>query len=294
MYQSDGGRDVNVPPLPVRRSAAVHRQSSPGTPPLPLRHHRQPTTTAVRPELPTSSSSSRLNLTNLDQRVNSPRSRALNDYRDFPTTTTTTVSRPTDRTQQMSPQDVVGSQRKRDGDKGDDGDHERKIENKSNKTPLPDSSSECRGESIICQRCGRCRCQLCARHPTKTCSRRAVELCSCVSCVRRVVAVRRHRRPSDVDVDDSDDDDDPCSCGPRGSDCRRRWVLLVVLSVCVPCLCLYWPLRCLVGACSRCAAGGRRTRRGCHCVERRSASVQLCRRRSPPTESVLVERVTTT
>jgi len=289
MYRSSGAEDVNVPALPVRRSS-INSQSA-STPQLTPRHQtfvqQRSTASTVR----TSSSSSRLTLANLNRHVDSSRSRKMNDYRDFPNTATSTsttaaavrpgdsrsVGRSSTETDQISSPPLlrdIGLSEKNGGD-GDD--NRAKKENKKRRSKV----SECR-ESIICQRCGRCRCRECARHITPT-GRRAVEICSCVSCVRRVVAVRRHQQHYD-----GDDDQEPCACSPCRRDCCRRWALLVVLSVCLPCLCFYWPLRCVVGLCSRCAG---RQARGCHCVERHSSEVG---RTSPSTESVVIERVTST
>jgi len=303
MYRSGGGGDVNVPALPVRRSA-VGRQS-PSTPPRQQTfiQQQQRSTSTARTQLPTSSSpsSSLPNLANLDNRADSSRSRVMNDYRDFPTTaatlttTTTTpavepgdshsVSRASPDTDQTSPapppppRDVRLSWKK-DGDKDD---HRTKKE--KSKTASSKAVSECR-ESIVCQRCGRCRCRECTRHRPAT-GRRAVEICSCVSCVRRVVAARRRRQRYDWN-DDDDDDDELCVCSPCRAGCCRRWTLLVLLSVCLPCLCFYWPLRCVVATCSRCT--GRQVR-GCRCVERYTSQLV---RTSPPTESIVIDRVTST
>ena len=296
MYQSNGGGDVNVPPLPTRRSA-MNRQWE--ATPQSVRHQtviqnlQRSTSTSVGSELP--ASSSRLNLAHLDRRMDSSRSRALNDYRDLPTTTTAAVrpgdgqlvSRSTHETDHNSsslqpppplPREIeLPGSRKKD-------DHRPK---KKNRTSSPGSkASDCR-ESIICQRCGRCRCQECARRNPAT-GRRAVEICSCVSCVRHVVAFDRRRRRR-YDSDDDAMSADVCACGPCRSDCRRRWALLVALSVCLPCLCIYWPLRCVAGTCSRCA--GRQVR-GCRCVER--YCLQPSGTSLPPTESVIVDRVTST
>jgi len=305
MYRSGGGGDANVPALPVRRSAVSIQ--SPITPQLAPRLQtfvqQRSTTSTVRPQLPASSSwslwssSSRLNLANLDQRVDSSRSRSMNDYREFPTTaalTTTTTSSTTTATVRVGdghsagrslsetdhtsspppPRNAGLSESRRKNDSGGDDDR-----GKKKKTSGSTTMSECR-ESIICQRCGRCRCQECARRTAP--GRRAVEICSCVSCVRRVAAVRRHG--------DGNDEQDPCGCSPCRSDCCRRWALLVVLSVFLPCLCFYWPLRCVVGACSRCA--GRGKVRGCRCVERYTPALG---RSSPSTaESIVVDRVTST
>jgi len=288
MYEGSGGSDVNVPPLPSRRSA-TNRQRT-GTPPLPARRQTfaqfppprsAPASVGSEPvPASSSSSSSRLSLVHLDRRVESSRSRAFNDYRDLPTTAAVRpgdaqlVSRssPSDDDQTPPappPRDVeLPTSRKKH-------DHQATTK-KENGTP---KATECR-ESIICQRCGRCRCEECARRPST--GRRVVEICSCVSCVR---ALRRRRqlRRGGYYYDDDDDEAtsaDVCSCGPCRSDCRRRWALLVALSVCVPCLCLYWPLRCAAG----------RQVRGCRCVGERCS----WRPTGSATESVVVDRVTST
>lgn len=269
---SDGG-DVNIPPLPVRRSAI--NSQSPATPRRIVQHQHR-TTPTVRPELLSSSTSSSTTsraISLAELRVNPSRSRTLNDYGDLPTTTTAanTVVRPGDAQLVRPDQTSSSTPWTKDDDR----------KKKSSKTSR--SSSACR-ESIICQRCGRCRCLECARHTTSHPA--VVEVCSCASCVRRVVEFRRRQR---LQYSDDDDDDiattaDLCSCSPPRSDCRRRWALLVVLSVFLPCLCLYWPLRCVAAACSRCA--GRRQVRGCHCVERHTPRLT--------TESVVFDRVTST
>lgn len=50
----------------------------------------------------------------------------------------------------------------------------------------------------------------------------------------------------------------PCECGRGGNGCGRRWVGLGLLSILVPCLCLYPPLSCCHWSCVRCGlCGGR-------------------------------------
>lgn len=88
-----------------------------------------------------------------------------------------------------------------------------------------------------------------------------IDRVSCLCCARAVVY--HCLEPAD-DVSPAVDDRDPCACdgGLGGVRRCRRWTALSVLSVVVPCLCLYRPL---VG-CHRCAV-----RFGC-CGGRHSAS----------------------
>lgn len=151
------------------------------------------------------------------------------------------------------------------------------------------SQQLCR-ESIICADCGKCRCAECARPATPalccvdtgssssspssgTGCQRAFDSLTCMTCVR---AAFRHRHSDQSLDDDGDDDaggppygyddDELCSCQPTSARCCRRWTLLIMLSACLPCLCLYLPLRCLCRACanlhSSCAAA---SHRGCRC-----------------------------
>ena len=87
-----------------------------------------------------------------------------------------------------------------------------------------------------------------------------VERASCVCCARALVY--HCLEPHDGDQDPHDAD--PCACDGRLGAARRcrRWTSLGLLSLVVPCLCLYWPL----AACHRCAV-----RLGC-CGGRHSAS----------------------
>ena len=125
-------------------------------------------------------------------------------------------------------------------------------------------------DSIICSQCGRCRCSACTEPrelPKKwlcsnkcECSaQKCIEVCSCLCCVR---AIFYHWfKDSDADVEE-DSSDDPCACCQRPH-CCKRWTCIGVLSLCMPCLYLYWPLRaglsCVTGAYNRCY------RRGCNC-----------------------------
>ncbi|XP_054929620.2 protein sprouty [Dermacentor andersoni] len=104
-------------------------------------------------------------------------------------------------------------------------------------------------DSIICGRCGRCRCDACqGPRPLPSrwvcgdkvhCSAGAlVDCCSCVCCAKGLF----YHWAKDYDLDtDVSCADQPCSCAPH----RRcaRWACLGLLSLLLPCLCLYWPLR---------------------------------------------------
>lgn len=137
-------------------------------------------------------------------------------------------------------------------------------------------SAKATSSSITCSHCHRCRCQACvsgARRLPRAwlCGRRcecsaerAVEVCSCLIAVR---CLFYHC------VDDDDDNmrdsggataaDDPCSCCERPH-CCLRWSAMGALSLCLPCLCLYWPLRGLLAA-SQATYSLCCHRRGCRC-----------------------------
>jgi len=285
MYQTVGGGDVNVPPLPVRRST-TNRQW-PGTPQLPVRHLQSFTQRSRLASDGTElAAAARLNLENL---ADSSRSRAVNDYRELPTTTTTTAAvRPADghlvsRETPPAPPPPRQIQLPAVSPNKDDPDRAAK---QSEKSPPGAESERHRRESIICQRCGGCRCDECARRQSASGDRRAAadQLC----CVRHLVAFHRRRRRYYGDDDDDDDDGGATTtraCGPCRPDCRRRWALLVLLSLCLPCLCLYWPLRCV--------ASGRRVRR-CRCVDRRRDSASQQPSDGTTAESVVVDRLAST
>lgn len=120
-------------------------------------------------------------------------------------------------------------------------------------------------DGIICSSCGRCRCRKCMeRHelPRRWISQQecsvesAVDWCTCM-CVAR--AIFYHCRPSE-DVDFSDD---PCG-GCDQPHCCARWAAVGLLSLCLPCLCCYWPMNCLRQACTACYNTCCRTQ-GCRC-----------------------------
>lgn len=120
-------------------------------------------------------------------------------------------------------------------------------------------------EGVICSSCGRCRCRKCVERrelPRRWISQQecsiesAVDWCTCM-CVAR--AVFYHCRPSE----DADCSDDPCG-GCDQPHCCARWAAVGLLSLCLPCLCCYWPMSCLRHACTACYNACCRTQ-GCRC-----------------------------
>ena len=138
------------------------------------------------------------------------------------------------------------------------------------------SSSEGDGERVdglprcvggaMCRRCGRCRCRDCAAAEQSSALRRArsaVNIVSCMCCVR---CLFYHCLKDDAG-DELDCSDEPCACSERPH-CAARWAVMGALVPCLPCLCLYVPLRCMVdAACRRSSLGSSRS---CHCNTRSS------------------------
>ncbi|CAH0598653.1 unnamed protein product [Chrysodeixis includens] len=63
----------------------------------------------------------------------------------------------------------------------------------------------------------------------------------CVSCIRCAQCMLYHCM-SDAEGDFAMH---PCACGPPDDNCAKRWLGITLLSLLVPCLCCYAPLRCL-------------------------------------------------
>jgi len=80
----------------------------------------------------------------------------------------------------------------------------------------------------------------------------------CVSCLCCVKALGYHCSTSDSG---SRSVDQPCGCGGSGG--CARWVGLGFLSLAMPCLCCYWPLRGAVKLVEKCYQ--RSTSTGCRC-----------------------------
>ncbi|XP_050529331.1 protein sprouty homolog 2 [Daktulosphaira vitifoliae] len=143
----------------------------------------------------------------------------------------------------------------------------------SSAKPAKKTAGDC---SIICQDCNKCRCVAC-RTPRRlpgwwlcnnfcylspsTC----VEYCSCMCCVKGVVY---HCKSRDDDLGSDLWLDDPCSCHPE--DRTRRWSILSLTSLLLPCLVCYWPLTGCVQLMEKCYA--RISRRGCQCKRQPTSS----------------------
>ncbi|EDW79504.2 uncharacterized protein Dwil_GK20377 [Drosophila willistoni] len=126
---------------------------------------------------------------------------------------------------------------------------------------------------IVCPRCGRCRCEQCqSPRPlpqtwvcNKTCLCSAESIIDYASCLCCAKALFYHcARDNDMDCDDGTGTpcvDNPCSCGPYKR--TQRWGWLGALSIVLPCLWFYWPMRGCMKLCEKCY--GRFAGRGCRC-----------------------------
>ncbi|KAL3880182.1 hypothetical protein ACJMK2_032446 [Sinanodonta woodiana] len=124
-------------------------------------------------------------------------------------------------------------------------------------------------DSIICSRCGKCRCGACTESrelPSRwLCGDKvnlspesAIEHCTCFCCVQ---CLFYHYSKDDQD-NDYDCYTDPCACCNRPH-CCKRWTCILLMSLCLPCLCVYWPAKCGLYACTACYNKCRR--KGCTC-----------------------------
>lgn len=125
---------------------------------------------------------------------------------------------------------------------------------------------------ILCPRCGVCRCEQCqSPRPlpqtwvcNKTCLCSAESIIDYASCLCCAKALFYHcARDNDMDCDDGTGTpcvDNPCSCGPYKR--TQRWGWLGALSIVLPCLWCYWPMRGCIKLCEKCYSrfAGRRCR----------------------------------
>ncbi|XP_055846559.1 protein sprouty [Episyrphus balteatus] len=136
---------------------------------------------------------------------------------------------------------------------------------------------------ITCPRCERCRCEQCQSPRqlpqtwvcNKTCLCSAETIIDYASCLCCVKALFYHcARDQDMECDDGDSTlcvDDPCSCLPNKR--AQRWGWLGALSLVLPCLWCYWPMRGCVAICEKCYA--RHAGHGCRCQAIGSTSSML-------------------
>lgn len=132
-------------------------------------------------------------------------------------------------------------------------------------------------DSIICPECSRCRCQACRTprplpskwlcHDKFLCSAEAcVDYASCLCCVKGLFY---HCAGSEGDDDaGATCADRPCSCAPHQR--LARWSCLASLTLALPCLACYWPLRGGVHLVEMCYQ--KCTRHGCRCDHSSPAS----------------------
>lgn len=136
----------------------------------------------------------------------------------------------------------------------------------------PDVERSCK-DSIFCPRCKLCRCTKCAEPrplPGILCCRSRhclpEDLVVCLSCLW--CPVTAYVGCTGFSSDESELEgrsryEQFCSCGsPPSRACCRRWTCLASMAPCLPCLCLYWPLRWTLAACSACY---NYKRPGCRC-----------------------------
>lgn len=138
------------------------------------------------------------------------------------------------------------------------------------------ASDWCSGTSSICPRCHRCRCEKCRAPrelPRRWCGSwecsadRAVDCVTCMCCVRGTF----YHCCSDAE-EENDYTDHPCGCcnHPR---CLVRWLFIVVVSLFLPCLVLYWPFRGALAIATHCY--GSCGSGGCRCDREHPASRPL-------------------
>ncbi|KAM0729646.1 Protein sprouty [Formica fusca] len=134
------------------------------------------------------------------------------------------------------------------------------------------------GLSIICDFCGKCRCESCREPPplpskwlcdnTCLCSAETVlDYASCLCCVKGLFYHCVDGGSGGGVASGMDDEitmscaDEPCSC--TGNRRASRWACLSFLTLLMPCLLCYWPLRGCVTLCESCYA--RHAAQGCRC-----------------------------
>lgn len=134
------------------------------------------------------------------------------------------------------------------------------------------------GDSIICRQCGKCKCESCKSSkqlPSRwicndkcLCSvQNVVDYCTCLCCVKGLF----YHWAKDYDMDGASCADNPCSCGPQHR--YARWACMGVMSILLPCLCLYWPLNGCVKLCG--VSYAKVTNRGCSCTQHHRTIVPI-------------------
>lgn len=122
------------------------------------------------------------------------------------------------------------------------------------------------GEGIICDQCGRCRCAACTEPrplPSHWCCHdscevspdKVLDVCTCFCCVKGVFY---HCGAEE----DNECYEKPCGCCSTPH-CCRRWTVLSMMALCLPCLWAYWPAKACLSACTSCY--NRCRHKGCEC-----------------------------
>lgn len=139
--------------------------------------------------------------------------------------------------------------------------------------------------NITCPQCKRCRCEQCQRprqlpsrwvcDNTCLCSAETIiDYTSCLCCVKALFYHCSKDHEIECDGDSISCADDPCSCLPHKR--TQRWAWLSALSLALPCLWFYWPMRGCVAICAKCYA--RHSRHGCRCpvqISKQSAGINI-------------------
>jgi protein sprouty family protein 2 len=262
-----------IPPrdrLPPRDIAPIHASSRPPPPPIPRAPPPPVGAAAVNASASTASTSTTTAVVHtvtqqppasfreVRSLIPRPGSRAHNDYIDHPVKSSSSTS---DRTPSSNSSSTAGQQPIFTQPKKDQKD--------PNLTIDADDNTQ-HQDSIICSKCGKCKCRDCTQPqdcctPRWICNRsvecspdKAVEYCTCLCCVQCIFYHCYDERADD----ELSARDDPCACCERPA-CCRRWACMGLMSLCLPCLCCYWPLNCVSSMCKECHH--RCSRRGCHC-----------------------------
>jgi len=150
--------------------------------------------------------------------------------------------------------------------------------NASNMNGFVISSASDQLNSITCPQCNRCRCEECQRPrqlPSKWlcddncfCSAETIiDYASCLCCVKALYYHCSKDQELDCDSETIRCAENPCSCVPYKR--ASRWGCLGALSLVLPCLLCYWPMRGCVSLCAKCYA--KHSRHGCRCNNNNTA-----------------------
>lgn len=136
--------------------------------------------------------------------------------------------------------------------------------------------------SITCPRCERCRCANCQKPralpsrwvcgKTLFCSAETMtDYLTCLCCVKALF----YHCSNNPEIDNENGNsiscaDDPCSCLPHKR--AARWGFLSAISLLLPCLICYWPMKGATALCGKCYASY--SREGCRCNNKKSRQIE--------------------